>query len=372
MKPISTFGQTALRNSQLRRMESELATASQEIATQKKSDIAKSIGAQLFGLQSIRNQFQENEAYLRSIDLFKQRMNMIDAGLGETELAVNDLVEIAAINGADALDSASSVQLVAESAIDRIITSLNVQIGGRFLLGGAQVDINPLQPLDRANVGGVSPRDVAQQVTDGTAPFTSGTDLRAPLNLAETTELLDRFDDVFQGVNGASGVPGQEEYSFEQTIFNGEINGNLIEIRLPNNTVETQLNDELIQGLRDVLQGAYILSSVDLENIDDDQAYQELMTGATSGRDGALDLIAKGMSAVQRARADLGLRYQLVDAAEEATLSQNALFNNEIVRLENADVFETQSRFLNIEKQLEAAYSATGRVLNLTLWNFVR
>ena len=130
VKPISTFGQTALRNAQLRQLESDLATAAQEIATGKKSDIAGSIGSELVNLQTIRNQFTENDAYLRSIGVFKQRADIMDASLADIESAVNDLVKVAAINAASPLESASTVRLVANSAIDRIVASLNVEIGG--------------------------------------------------------------------------------------------------------------------------------------------------------------------------------------------------------------------------------------------------
>lgn len=372
--PISTFGQTALRNAQLRQLESDLATAAQEIATGKKSDIADSIGSELVNLQTIRNQFSENDAYLRSIGVFKQRADIMDASLADIESAVNDLVQVAAINAASPLDSASTVRLVANSAVDRIVASLNVEIGGRYLFGGAEVENQAAQPRLVGNLGGIAPQEVIEQVTLGTTGLAGfpTTDLTIPTDITETNELLSRFDDIFQGGNAASGDVAVQEYSFENTFFNGELSGTLIDIRLPNNSIQRQSNDALIQGLRDVMQGAYLLSAVELDRIDDDEAYQQFMTGDDIAREGALDLLAGGLDTIQKARADLGLRYQQVSASEEATRTQNALFNNQIVDLENADPFETQTRFLNIEKQLEASYSASSRVLGLSLFNFVR
>ncbi|MEM1380811.1 MAG: flagellin [Pseudomonadota bacterium] len=374
VKPISTFGQTAFRNSQLRRLEGELATASQEIATGKKDDIAKAIGSELVSLQTIRNQFGENQAYLRSISVFKQRADTMDGSLAEIEDAVNSLVKVAAINAASPLESASTVQLVANSAIDRIVASLNVEIGGRYLFGGAEVENRPAQPRDVGNLGGIAPQDLVSEVITGTTGLAGfpTTDLTIPADIVETTELLARFDDVFQGGNAANVSPAVQEYSFENTFYNGELSGTLIDIRLPNNSYQRQTNDALIQGLRDVFQGAYILASVELDQITDDDAYQQLMTGDDIAIAGALDLLAGGLATIQRARTDLGLRYQQVEASEQATLTQNALFNNQIVDLENADPFETQTRFLNIEKQLEASYAASSRVLSLSLFNFIR
>lgn len=374
MKPISTFGQTALRNMQLRRLEGDLATANNELATGKKEDVAKSIGSELINLQTIRNQFSENEAYLRSTSLFKQRADLMDGALAEAELGIESLVQVAALNAAEPLDSAGSVRLVAESVIDRIITALNVQIGGRYLFGGARVDTQPLQPANKPNAGGVTPLEVAGRVITGTTGVAGFpvTDLTTVTTVAEADELLARFDDVFQGGNAANPDPAAQALSFENTIFNGERDGSLIEVRLPNNTIETQLNDELVQGLRDVLQGAYILATVDLESINDDDAYRQLMTGDDITRTGALDLIASGLAAIQRTRADLGLRYQVVDASEEALRTQNALFNNQIVALEGVDRAEVTTRLLDIESQLQASYTVTGRVLQLRLFNFIR
>ena len=385
VKPISTFGQTALRNSQLRRLESDLAIANQEIATGKKDDVAKSIGSELINLQTIRNQFQENNAYIQSIELYKQRYELIDGGLAEAEAGLEELIQVGALNAAEALDSAGSVQLVADSVIDRVVTALNVQIGGRFLLGGDQVSNEPLQAADIVGaVSGLSPRQVINEAITGTgpvAPLNTGVDLTAANTFADVETLLDRFDDIFQGTNAAA-APPLDDYSFENTFYNGEIGGLITEVRLPTNQYDTQSNAQLVQGLRDVLQGAWILASVDLESITDDESYQRLMTGevpappspnaGAPARQGALDLISSGLNAIQQTRANLGLQYQIIDAAEEAARAQNAVFNNEIVRLENADPFETQSRFLDIEKQLEASYAASARVFELTFFNFVR
>lgn len=379
VKPISTFGQTALRNTQLRRLENELAVASQEVATGLKDDVAKSIGSELINLQTIRNQFQENEAYIQSIELYRQRYDLIDNGLAEAEGGIEELIQVGALNAAEPLDSAGSVQLVAESVIDRIVTALNVQVGGRFLLGGDQVSSEPLQAADTVSAtSGFSPRQIIEDAVAGTgpaAPLNSGVDQTTPNTVVDVDDLLDRFDSIFQGTNELAGPP-LEDYSFANTFFNGQLDGLITEVRLPTNQYDTQSNAQLVQGLRDVLEGAWILASVDLESITDDAAYQRLMTGdiAPPGvpRQGALDLISSGLNAIQQTRANLGLQFQIIDAAEEAARAQNAVFNNEIVRLERADPFETQSRFLDIEKQLEASYAATGRVLNLSFFNFVR
>lgn len=374
MKPISTFGQTALRNSQLRALEADLATANNELATGKKEDVAKSLGAELINLQSVRNQFMENESYLQSIGLFKQRYDLMDNALAEAEAGIESLVQVGALNGAEALDSAGSVQLVATSALDRIITALNVQIGGRYLFGGAAADLQPFQPLENANTGGLSPEEVGGQITTGTtgvAGFAT-TDLTTVTSVAEATELLQRFDDVFNGTNNVDPNPAAQVFSFEQSFYNGEIDGTLLSVRLPNNTIEAQINDEFIEGLRSVMQGANILANVDLESIDDDDAYRELMTGDGTNRDGALDLITKGLQSLQRARTDLGLRYTVVDASEFALEAQQALLNNQIVELEGVDQAEVTTRLLDIENQLQASYTVTGRVMQLRLFNYVR
>ena len=94
MKPISTFGQTSLRNAQLRRLEGDLATANNELSTGKKDDVAKSIGSDLIRLQTIRNQFEANETYLRSVNLYKQRYDIMEGAFAEVESAVQDLVVI--------------------------------------------------------------------------------------------------------------------------------------------------------------------------------------------------------------------------------------------------------------------------------------
>lgn len=376
MKPISTFGQTSLRNAQLRRLEGDLATANNELSTGKKDDVAKSIGSDLIRLQTIRNQFEANETYLRSVNLYKQRYDIMEGAFAEVESAVQDLVGLATINGADALDSAFSINLLAEGVIGRVTGALNISIGGRYLFGGANVGQIPMQPIDQPNPNGFTPRQVIADAIAGVgpgAPLNTGVNQIAPATPADSLDLLNRFQSIFNGTNALAGPP-LDDYSFENTFFNGEIGGTLADIRLPNNQFNSLDNNQLVSGLREVLQGAYILANADLTNITDPVAYQTLMTGQVGppAIPGALDLITGGLSKLMDARTSLGLQYQLVDANDEALRTQNAMFNNQILNLENVDRAEVTTRLLDIQNQLEASYAVTGRVMNLRLFNFVR
>ncbi|MEM7740831.1 MAG: flagellin [Pseudomonadota bacterium] len=375
MERISTFGQTSFRTAQLRRLESDLATANREIATGKKDDVAKSLGAQLITLQTVRNQFSANEEYLRTATIFEQRAELMQNSLLESENAVVDLLELASINSGSAAPSAAALSITADTVIDRLATAFNIEIQGRFLFSGDNVNNAPISLRDNPGAGGVTPDEVSEQVITGTAPgVLAGPDLSIPADAIEAETLIDRFEAIFQGGATSNALLGPPEqfYSFEETLFGGQIGGNLTEIRLPGNSVVTQDNDQFIQGLRDVLQGAYMLANVDLNTITDDDAYQTLMTGGTTGRLGAVDRIAQGLQALQEVQSDLGLQQQLVAAAREDTDIEQSLFTTQILALEEADPFETQTRFLQIERQLEASYLATERAFNLTLLNFIR
>ena len=375
MERISTFGQTTFRTSQLRRLEGDLATANREIATGKKDDVAKSLGAQLVTLQTVRNQYSANEEYLRTATVFEQRADLMQNSLLESENATVDLLELASINSGSAAASASALQFTADTVIDRLAIAFNIEIQGRFLFSGDNVNDATISLRNQAGPGGVTPDEVATQVLTGTAPGAlAGPDLSVPADAIEAEAAIDRFEAIFQGGAASNSLlpPPEQFYSFEETIFGGQIGGNLTEIRLPGNAVITQDNAQFVQGLRDVLQGAYMLANVDLNTITDPDAYQTFMTGGTTGRLGAVDRIAQGLEALQEVQSDLGLQQQLVAAAREDTESEQALFNNQILALEEADPFETQTRFLQIERQLEASYLATERAFNLTLLNFIR
>jgi flagellar hook-associated protein 3 FlgL len=370
MKPISTFGQTTLRNMQLRRMEGELATANNELSTGKKTDVAKSLGAGLIRLQTIRDQFEVNEGYIRSAELYKQRYELMENSFTQVESAAQDLIKVATVNGADALDSAFSINLVAEGVLDRLANVLNASIGSRYLFGGANVNERPVQPFGTPNTGGVTPQDAIRATIQGTgpgAPINTGTDLSLPASNAEALELLARFEAVFNGTAPA-------DYTFEDTFFNGEIGGALSEIRLANNQYLRVENDQFVEGVRDLFQGAFIMASLEFDQIPDQEAYRTIMTGQDGPPpvDGALSMITRGLSMIQESRTTLGLQYQLVDSAEEALRTQNAMFNNQIVGLENVDRAEVSTRLLDIESQLQASYTVTGRVMQLRLFNFVR
>jgi flagellin-like hook-associated protein FlgL len=95
------------------------------------------------------------------------------------------------------------------------------------------------------------------------------------------------------------------------------------------------------------------------------------MTG-DAANDGALDLITRGLDAILQTRVNFGLTWKVVNESQLATEAQNALLNNEIVSMEQVDRAEVTTRLLDLETQLQASYSATGRVMRLNIWNYVR
>lgn len=375
VKPISTFGQTAVRNANLRQLEADLAIAETEVSTLRKNDVSKSLGTGLLSLQDIRNQRDEDAAYQRSIDVFKQRYELMDSALDQTTKAVEGLLEVAAINSGDPLDSAFTINQLAEDTVDAIRTALNISLGGRQLFSGAAVDTAPIRRADDFSGGPQSPQSVVAAAIAGTSPggptTLPGTDLTVPATQVESEALLERFRNIFDGTNFGNPAP-DPDFSFENVFFDGELGGTLADIRLPGNNFRSVGNDDFTDALRDIFQGAWIMASVDLDSMTDDAAYQTLMNGDGLGVRGAINLIADGLETIREVRAEYGSNYQLVDNAEENLAARKLLFDTQINALEGVNPAEASSILLNLENQLQVSYQATSRVIGLSLFNFVR
>jgi flagellar hook-associated protein 3 FlgL len=116
-------------------------------------------------------------------------------------------------------------------------------------------------------------------------------------------------------------------------------------------------------AMRELLQGLYMLASVPYGSVPED-AY-------IAWQDEAVSHINAGFQGVIDLSAELGYKQSVVNNAitqHEAAIVQ---INNQVATLEAADPFETALRLSQLQTQLEATFSLTARMSELSLTKFL-
>ena len=117
-------------------------------------------------------------------------------------------------------------------------------------------------------------------------------------------------------------------------------------------------------AIRSTLQGLYMLASVDLTQMAGTDAFEPYVTEA-------LNRLTNGQDAIRANQASLGATQIAVSEHKVTYNTQNTILNININAYELSDPIETQSRFAEIEKQLDAAYAATVRASSLRLTKYL-
>jgi flagellar hook-associated protein 3 FlgL len=364
LKSISTFGLLTQRSANLRALESDLANTTHELSTGKKSDIASQLREETPVLIALRAKYEENTAFLQSVNTFERRAEIMSAAFSNVNSALNMIVENTVVNVPDAGDSIATLSLSARSALEQIVDALNANFDGRFLFSGIDIDLAPFHRATEASAtSGLTPDQVAAGLLAGTAYAPAQPPAFGAYTALEAADAIARFDAAFDGTNAALPAP-TDDYSFERSFYNGALAGPLPSVRLSDGAPLSYGATGDDPALRSAFQGLYMLASVDLPAMAGTEAYEPYVTEA-------LNRLTVGQDALRAVHASLGAAQNAVADSKSALQSQNLILNNQIIAYEEADPIETQSRFAEIEKQLDAAYAATVRVSRLRLTNYL-
>lgn len=343
---ISTLASHLQLAGSIRTLQRQMSDAQKEMSTGRKADLVAALRDRAAEDVDLRNTLNDVTEFKGTTGLVASRMDTMQTALGGVRDIASEMRNTA-LTSRDAV-SRRYLQGVASTAIDRVSSFLNAQVGGRTLFAGIQTDTLPMQDANSVNAGtGVSPQQAVNQVIANVGPITD-----AASALAVANGVTSIFDDTNADPN----------LRYSTTFYNGASTG-AITARLDNGyeiDYGVRADDP---AMRELLQGLYMLSSVPYGSVPDDafEAWQ----------DEAVQHLNAGLQGVIDVSAELGYRQSVVNdmlTRHEATMAQ---LNNQIANLEATDPFQTALRLSQLQTQLEATFSITARMNELTLTKFL-
>jgi flagellar hook-associated protein 3 FlgL len=346
---VSTLAAHLQLNSSVRSLQRSLMDAQKELSSGVKADLVAALRDRAAEDVDLRNALNDSAEFKGTTELVASRMDMMQTALGGVREMASQMRNTA-LTSRDSV-SRGYLQEAAATAIDRINSFLNAQMGGRTLFAGIRTDMAPMQPGTTVNTAtGYSPQQAVSQVITNLGPIVDAASAVAVANGADGVSAI--FDDSNSDPN----------LRYSTTFYNGATTGTV--------TARLDRGYEIDYGvraddpaMRELLQGLYMLASVPYGSVPEDAflAWQdEAVAHINAGFQGVIDLSA-----------ELGYKQSVVNDAitqHEATIVQ---LNNQVATLEAADPFETALRLSQLQTQLEATFSLTARMSELSLTKFL-
>lgn len=310
------------------RIRADLDRAALEAVTGRQSDVTLAANGRNGQVARIMRIADAQEAAATRLALGTGRFEQAGAALRNLRASADD-VRTAALTAADAGTGAiANVAGVARETIAGALGALNTSFDGRRLFAGASGDAPAVATADVLTAA----------TTAATAGATTPADKRAALD--------------------AYFAPGG---GFDTDIYLGE-GADAAPLRLPNGTRLSALPRADTEGVRNLLKGLTILAqSTELPP----------MAMADWVRQGA-DLIRAGSEAVVAEEAKIGTSLSRLDTARETLADERLTAESALDRIVGRDAFEAASETQNLETRLQAAYTLTSRLTQLSLTSFLR
>lgn len=286
------------------------------------------------GAAHLLRKAQSDIEQAQSINALSQtRLDGINRSIASSRNAINDLDNRGFINLQLGQPNALKPTYdEAENNLRLVMNSLSTRMGDRNLFSGDETD----------KLTFASPDVLLDDVRNILSTAATAADAQTAL------------DDYFNTPGGG----------FETNIYNGG-DGNPPALPLGNGqTVRLDVTGKN-QEIKDVLHGLAVMATVRDARPNDDEGFKTLFEQSTK-------TLGKGKEGLITLEAEMGVHAETVEKASERNASHATGLAVAFQNLFGRDQFEAAAELQQLQTQLEASYTITARLSNLTLTNFLR
>lgn len=344
---ISTVSLSSETKASIARLQQRLVDAQKELATGRHADVGRTLGAQTGVAVSLRQDMTQIQSIKDTNAIVLTRMQGSQAALNT--LATTSQTFLNALTpGQSTGVIPDTILQQANAAMQSLQDQLNVSLDGQYLFAGINSDIKPLDDFfadpPPASVQAIKTAFAAKfgmMPDDPNVSSISSSDMQDFL----TNEFADLFSDANWSANwsGASAKPVNSRISRTETA----------------NTSVTAYD----HTFRQLAQAFSMIAGLGFQNLNS-TAQNVIMQQATQ-------LVSNGIGGLTRIQSFLGVTQQRVSDANDQIGTQIDFLKKSIDGLESVDPAEVTTELSDLSTALEAAYSVTNRLSNLSIMDFL-
>jgi len=343
---ISTFAQTFLQRTSIQRAQSELVTTQIELGSGQVSDISRALGARTGQYFAIEASIKSLESNVYSNTLVEARLRHSETGLEGVARNIQEMQELLIQARGGALGRLAAVEET-KSLFARTLSQANTVFDGAFVFSG----INAQSP---ALYDYFSNDSLARASVEASFVATFGFDRSDPavdsITPGAMADWLDNeFAGLFQDSNWIANWSGASEELMEARID---------DLRTIENGVSAS-----DPALRKMIMAYVMMSDVGAERMNSG-TFNILL-------ERSVQLLGDATVGVQALRTSLGLSIDRVEQASQHMNAKKRLFSLAANEMVSRDPYELSLKINEVRVRLEASYSITARMRELSLLRFI-
>lgn len=328
--------------STLDKLQSELVKANKEVVTGRHMDVGLALGRKTGTSLSLRQERTTLDALTDSNGTATLRLKSTSAALDQVR-TVADSFKDALVGMRVGQQDLPLIMSQAKAGLDKLISTMNENIGGQYIFGGVNSKVPPLHAYEAGPKAAV---DTAFQDFFGFS--------QSDARVANITA-----DDMRAFIDGP--LAGLFANNWQGT-WSEASDKNIQSLISPTERVETTTTaDEA--GFRTLAMAYTMTFDLGIASLGDDTR------GYLLNR--VIGTIGTAVSNVTDIQADLGTAQQKIDQANERMSLQKTFLDERITNYEAVDPAEAKIRVDQLSTQIQVSYSLTTQINQLSLIKFI-
>ncbi len=348
MTSISSLSLTSPLRQSVQQLQTQLTQVQTEISSGAPADLGLTLGAQTGTVLSLESETDQLDGYTTTNDVASTRLGATNTAL-DSLLSTAQSMSAALVSASSAGGSTSTLQDTAGAALQSLSADLNTSAGGQYVFGGINTDQAPSTDYTASPTSAAKTAvDAAFQIQFGTGQTGSGA---SAISASDLTTFLDSpaFTSIFSG-NGAGTSQTASSTTLQTAIG-------------PSRTISTSVSAKA-SAFNELSQGYAILN--------------EFTGGSTLGSDAQAAAVSRATTLINAGIADLtdvqsgvGVAQAAISDANTQISAQSTLLKSSVGDLTSVDTYALSSQVTTLQNQLEASYSLTSRLQQLSLVNYL-
>jgi flagellar hook-associated protein 3 FlgL len=344
---ISTASLSSETKASIARIQQRLVDAQTELSTGRYADVGKTLGAQTGVSVSLRQDMDQIQSIKDTNSIVLTRMQGSQAALNV--LATTSQTFLNALTPAQSSGSIpDTIVQQAQASMQTLQDQLNASLDGQFLFAGINSDVKPMDDYygDPPSAGAQAVKNAfiakfGMSPDDPNASSISASDMQ--------DFLTNEFSDLFSDANWSADWSAASDKP---------VNSRISRTETANTSVTANDNT-----FRQLTQAFTMISGLGFQNLNG-SAQQVVMQQATQ-------LVSNGIGNLTKVQSFLGVTQQRVSDSSDQIDTQIDFLNKSINGLESVDTAAVTTQISDLSTALEAAYSVTNRLSNLSLMDFL-
>jgi flagellar hook-associated protein 3 FlgL len=329
------------------RLQASLIDAQKELSSGRHADVGVTLGASTGITVSMRQDLNQIKAIEDTNNIVLTRMQASQASLQTISTKTQDFLS-ALVGAQSSSTSPETILQEAQAGMQTLQGQLNSSLDGQFLFAGINSDVKPMGDFfsdpPSASAQAVVDAFHAKFGIDPTDPTASS------ISAADMKDFLDNeFADLFSATNWSANWSAASDKPVTNRISRTEMA-----------TTSVTANDDTFRTLT---QAYAMVTGLGFANLNP-AAQQAIVHYAT-------ELVVNATSVLIMSHSFLGVTQQRVTDSNNQIDTQVDFLTKSIDNLESVDPVVVTTQISTLTTQLEAAYSLTNRLNNLSLMDYL-